>query len=105
MPNYPFLWRIHKHGVTVAADALSEWNKVEERYNEKTCLAEGKDEKPGSVQRDVVIDVPVESQVHKQVIRKDASVRTGKNEPSYPFILRRGRRTRYATNPAGTLNA
>ena len=24
-----------KHGVTVAADALSEWNKVEERYNKK----------------------------------------------------------------------
>ena len=23
-----------KHGVTVSADALSEWNKVEERYNE-----------------------------------------------------------------------
>ena len=65
-----------KHGVTVSADALSEWNKVEERYNEKRGLREGR--RLGCqacVQGDVVIDVPAESQVHKQVIRKDASVR------------------------------
>ena len=65
-----------KHGVTVSADALSEWNKVEERYNEKRGLTKGR--RLGCqacVQGDVVIDVPAESQVHKQVIRKDASVR------------------------------
>jgi len=64
-----------KHGVTVSADALSEWNKVEERYNEKRGLTKGR--RLGCqacVQGDVVIDVPAESQVHKQVIRKDASV-------------------------------
>ena len=72
-----------KHGVTVATDALSEWNKVEERYNEKRGLAEGR--RLGCqarVQGDVVIDVPAESQVHKQVIRKDASVRPVKMNPA-----------------------
>ena len=72
-----------KHGVTVAANALSEWNKVEERYNEKRGLAKGR--RLGCqacVQGDVVIDVPAESQVHKQVIRKDASVRPVKMNPA-----------------------
>ena len=72
-----------KHGVTVAADALSEWNKVEERYNEKRGLAAGR--RLGCqacVQGDVVIDVPAESQVHKQVIRKDASIRPVKMNPA-----------------------
>ena len=72
-----------KHGVTVAADALSEWNKVEERYNEKRGLAKGR--RLGCqacVQGDVVIDVPAESQVHKQVIRKDASARPVKMNPA-----------------------
>ena len=48
-----------KHGVTVSADALSEWNKVEERYNDKRGLAKGR--RLGCqacVQGDVVIDVP-----------------------------------------------
>ena len=72
-----------KHGVTVSADALSEWNKVEERYNEKRGLAKGR--RLGCqacVQGDVVIDVPAESQVHKQVIRKDAGVRPVKMNPA-----------------------
>ncbi|SFR07544.1 ASKHA domain-containing protein [Poseidonocella sedimentorum] len=65
-----------KHGLTVHDDALSEWNKVEQRYDEKRGL------KPGrrlgcqaTIQRDVVIDVPPESQVHKQVVRKRAEAR------------------------------
>ena len=48
-----------KHGVTVAADALSEWNKVEERYKSKRGLIDGR--RLGcqaTVQGDVVIDVP-----------------------------------------------
>ena len=62
---------------------LYEWNKVEERYNEKRGLAKGR--RLGCqacVQGDVVIDVPAESQVHKQVIRKDASVRPVKMNPA-----------------------
>ena len=45
-----------KHGVTVQADALSEWNAVEERYDEKRGLKEGR--RLGcqaTVQGDVVI--------------------------------------------------
>ncbi|MEQ6248007.1 ASKHA domain-containing protein [Sulfitobacter sp. HNIBRBA3233] len=65
-----------KHGVTVEADALSPWNKVEERYDSKRGLKEGR--RLGcqaTVQKDVVIDVPAESQVHKQVVRKRAELR------------------------------
>jgi uncharacterized 2Fe-2S/4Fe-4S cluster protein (DUF4445 family) len=65
-----------KHGVTVAPDALSEWNAVEERYDSKRGLKEGR--RLGcqaQIMKDVVIDVPPESQVHKQVVRKAATAR------------------------------
>ena len=72
-----------KHGVTVRDNALSEWNKVEERYDQKRGL------KPGrrlgcqaQVMGDVVIDVPPESQVHKQVVRKAASARVIEMDPA-----------------------
>ncbi len=79
----PSYGKFTKHGVIVADDALSELNKVEERYNEKRGLAKGR--RLGCqarVQGDVVIDVPAESQVHKQVIRKDASARSVKMNPA-----------------------
>jgi uncharacterized 2Fe-2S/4Fe-4S cluster protein (DUF4445 family) len=59
-----------KHGVAVAVDALSPWNAVEERYRSKRGLIEGR--RLGCqacVQSDAVIDVPPESQVHRQVVR------------------------------------
>ncbi len=62
-----------KHGVSVAANALSQWNATEARYDEKRGLKKGR--RLGcqaSIQSDVVIDVPPESQVHKQVVRKRA---------------------------------
>ncbi|MBD3678184.1 MAG: DUF4445 domain-containing protein [Rhodobacteraceae bacterium] len=65
-----------KHGVTVRDGALSEWNAVEERYKQKRGLKDGR--RLGcqaTVQGDVVIDVPPESQVHKQVVRKRAEAR------------------------------
>jgi uncharacterized 2Fe-2S/4Fe-4S cluster protein (DUF4445 family) len=65
-----------KHGLTVAEDALSEWNEVEARYKRIRGMVDGR--RLGcqaKVQGDVVIDVPPESQVHKQVIRKSATVR------------------------------
>ena len=65
-----------KHGVTVHEGALSEWNEVEARYKRIRGLTEGR--RLGCQARvmgDVVIDVPPESQVHKQVIRKSASQR------------------------------
>ncbi|WP_323770288.1 ASKHA domain-containing protein [Antarctobacter sp.] len=72
-----------KHGVHVEQNALSDWNKVEARYDEKRGL------KPGrrlgcqaTVQGDVVIDVPPESQVHRQVVRKAATARVIEMDPA-----------------------
>ena len=65
-----------KHGVTVRDGALSEWNAVEERYDQKRGLAKGR--RLGcqaTVQGDIVVDVPPESQLHKQVVRKRAEAR------------------------------
>ncbi len=65
-----------KHGVTVADTALSEWNSVEQRYDDKRGLPKGR--RLGcqaTVQGDIVVDVPAESQVHKQVVRKAAAER------------------------------
>jgi uncharacterized 2Fe-2S/4Fe-4S cluster protein (DUF4445 family) len=72
----PAYGEFSKHGVHVAADALSEWNAVEARYDEKRGLAKGR--RLGcqaQILSDVVIDVPPESQVHKQVVRKRAEAR------------------------------
>ncbi|WP_416882096.1 ASKHA domain-containing protein [Marivita sp.] len=72
-----------KHGVTAKEGALSDWNAVEARYDEKRGL------KPGrrlgcqaKVQGDIVIDVPPESQVHRQVVRKAASARVIEMDPA-----------------------
>jgi len=73
----PSYGEFSKHGVSVESDALSDWNKVEQRYKDKRGLKE--DRRLGcqaTVQGDVVIDVPPESQVHKQVVRKEATART-----------------------------
>ena len=79
----PSYGEFSKHGVTVADTALSEWNSVEQRYDDKRGL------KPGrrlgcqaTIQSDVVIDVPPESQVHKQVVRKAASARVIEMDPA-----------------------
>ncbi|MEO0750449.1 MAG: ASKHA domain-containing protein [Pseudomonadota bacterium] len=72
----PSYGEFSKHGVTVADDALSAWNEVEERYDSKRGLKVGR--RLGcqaQVMSDIVIDVPAESQVHKQVVRKAASAR------------------------------
>ncbi|MCH2093767.1 MAG: ASKHA domain-containing protein [Rhodobacteraceae bacterium] len=72
-----------KHGVTVADNALSAWNKVEERYDQKRGLKTGR--RLGcqaTVQGDVVIDVPSESQVHRQVVRKAATARAIEMAPA-----------------------
>lgn len=72
----PSYGEFSKHGVTVRDDALSDWNSVEERYDSIRGLAKGR--RLGCqacVQGDVVIDVPPESQVHRQVVRKSATLR------------------------------
>jgi uncharacterized 2Fe-2S/4Fe-4S cluster protein (DUF4445 family) len=72
-----------KHGVTVSEDALSEWNAVEDRYKRIRGLIDGR--RLGcqaKVMGDVVIDVPPESQVHKQVVRKRVEAREIRMDPS-----------------------
>ncbi|MEL6218580.1 MAG: ASKHA domain-containing protein [Pseudomonadota bacterium] len=65
-----------KHGISVEPDALGAWNAVEERYKTKRGLKDGR--RLGcqaTIDRDVVIDVPPESQVHRQVVRKGVEAR------------------------------
>ena len=72
----PSYGEFSKHGVTVQEDVRSEWNAVEQRYQDKRGLISGR--RLGcqaTVQGDIVIDVPPESQVHKQVVRKRAEAR------------------------------
>ncbi|MEP2640281.1 ASKHA domain-containing protein [Roseobacter sp.] len=79
----PSYGEFSKHGVTVQDDALSDWNSVEQRYDDKRGLAKGR--RLGCqamVQGDIVIDVPAESQVHKQVVRKRAEAREIVLDPS-----------------------
>ncbi|MEM9320624.1 MAG: ASKHA domain-containing protein [Pseudomonadota bacterium] len=77
-----------KHGVTVAPDSLSPWNEVEARYDRVRGL------KPGrrlgcqaQISGDVVIDVPPESQVHRQVVRKAASDREVEMDPATRLVM------------------
>ena len=62
-----------KHGVTMSEVSLSPFNAVERRYDEIRGLAPGR--RLGCQARviaDCVIDVPPESQLHPQVVRKEA---------------------------------
>lgn len=76
-----------KHGITVAADALSPRNAVEDRYDRVRGLKAGR--RLGcqaQVLGDVVIDVPPESQLHQQVIRKSAAERDMVMDPAVRVI-------------------
>jgi uncharacterized 2Fe-2S/4Fe-4S cluster protein (DUF4445 family) len=84
----PAFGSFSKHGVEVSTDALSEWNAVEERYKSKRGLIDGR--RLGcqaTIQSDVVIDVPPESQVHKQVVRKRAEAREITIDPATRLCL------------------
>ena len=62
-----------KHGVVSDAGNLSPVSAVEEAYCATQPLAEGRRLSCcAQIQGDVVIDVPSSSQVHKQVVRKEA---------------------------------
>jgi len=72
-----------KHGIVSRQSNVSAGNEVEARY------AARKGMKPGRrlscqtvVQGDLVIDVPADSQVHKQVVRKRAEVRAIQVDPA-----------------------
>lgn len=79
----PSYGEFSKHGLVSRENALTEWNSVEERYKSKRGLIDGR--RLGcqaKIEGDVVIDVPPESQVHKQVVRKDADDRVIELDPA-----------------------
>jgi uncharacterized 2Fe-2S/4Fe-4S cluster protein (DUF4445 family) len=62
-----------KHGVASRAANLSPWSPVEQAYCGTQAMAPGRRLScTAQVRGDVVIDVPPESQVHRQVVRKAA---------------------------------
>lgn len=74
--------RFAKHGVTSTADHLSPIDRAEARYAERRTLADGRRLScQARIAGDLVIDVPADSQVHKQVVRKRAEVRAIEIDP------------------------
>lgn len=72
-----------KHGITSRPENASGVNPVEERYGAKKGL------KPGrrlscqvELLGDLVVDVPAESQVHRQIVRKSADARAIQLDPA-----------------------
>ena len=72
-----------KHGITSAAGHLSPTNEVERGYAGRRGLAPDRRLScQAAIGGDLVIDVPAESQVHKQVVRKRAEVRDFEIDPA-----------------------
>jgi uncharacterized 2Fe-2S/4Fe-4S cluster protein (DUF4445 family) len=66
-----------KHGVSSSSASLSPFSEPEMRYSRRAPLAEGRRLSCSArVVADVVIDVPASSQVHRQVVRKEADEHT-----------------------------
>ncbi len=71
-----------KHGIVSASDHLNGFTPTETRYAEKRGLKAGRRLScQTQILGDVVIDVPAESQVHKQVVRKRADARVIELDP------------------------
>ena len=71
-----------KFKVKSRPENISNVNAVEERYRSKRKMKEGRRLGCSSfIQGDLVVDVPEESQVHKQVVRKRAEVRNIEIDP------------------------
>ncbi|SIS85234.1 ASKHA domain-containing protein [Phaeovulum vinaykumarii] len=85
----PGIGQFAKHGLTVTAEALAPPNAVERRYDEKRGLPPGR--RLGcqaQILGDLVVDVPAESQLHRQVVRKSASERVMEMDPATrPFFV------------------
>lgn len=66
-----------KHAIESRADHLSPLNEVEARYSERRreLVANHRLSCQAKIQGDLVIDVPPESQMHRQVVRKSAEYR------------------------------
>ncbi len=71
-----------KHGITSAPDHLSPPGEVEAEYRaENDLAADRRLSCTAHVLGDLVVDVPPESQVHRQVVRKDLAARAFEMDP------------------------
>jgi uncharacterized 2Fe-2S/4Fe-4S cluster protein (DUF4445 family) len=71
-----------KLGVTSKGDHLSDFSPVEQRYSDKRGMKPGRRLScQAHLLGDLVIDVPEDSQVHKQVVRKRAEMRAIELDP------------------------
>lgn len=72
----PAFGKFPKHGISSTNQSLSAWNEVEEKYHLRRGLKLGR--RLGcqaQIVGDVVIDIPVESQLHQQIVRKSLDER------------------------------
>ena len=79
----PAFGEFPKHGISSNARALPERNAVEDKYDRVRGLADGR--RLGCqarIEGDLVIDVPTESQVHQQVVRKSMDNRPIAMDPA-----------------------
>jgi uncharacterized 2Fe-2S/4Fe-4S cluster protein (DUF4445 family) len=71
-----------KHGIESTADHLTPWASREAEYQERKGMARDRRLSCAvEIRGDAVIDVPPESQVHKQVVRKGLTVREFEIDP------------------------
>jgi uncharacterized 2Fe-2S/4Fe-4S cluster protein (DUF4445 family) len=71
-----------KHGITSVVENLTAVNAAETRYDEKRGLTTGRRLScQARITGDLVIDVPADSQVHKQLVRKRADARKIEVDP------------------------
>ena len=73
-----------KHAISSRPTHLSAVNEIEERYSARRRKLENNHRLScqATIQGDLVIDVPPESQMHRQVVRKDAEHRDIKLDPA-----------------------
>ena len=78
----PAVGQFAKHGITSSADHLSPFAELESTYRaEKGLASDRRLSCTATVCGDLLIDVPPESQVHRQVVRKDLAVRSFTVDP------------------------
>jgi uncharacterized 2Fe-2S/4Fe-4S cluster protein (DUF4445 family) len=72
-----------KHGITSSATHVNGVTQTEQRYDRIKGLPQGRRLScQTQIQGDLVVDVPPESQVHKQVVRKEADTRVIALDPA-----------------------
>lgn len=72
-----------KHGISSAADHLSGVTEAENRYAEKRVLTKGRRLScQALVEGDLVVDVPQDVQINRQIVRKRAETRVIERDPA-----------------------